>query len=139
MVKPLIAILAVLLTSTACSRQKTVDREKLRSELLSSISFASETELFFERVMQGRITARFAEAHAEYLADEIEREANELREAVPTRDIDPQFKECKRQTELLAHEVTASKTLVMDKPALAEVIQRIANIRQILQSTKSSL
>jgi len=137
--KAIVAIFAVLLTFASCSRQKTVDREKLRSELLTSISFSSEAELFLERVMQGRVAAKFADGHVEYLSREIEREAKELQEGIPSHDIERQFNECKRQTESLAHEVASSKSMLMDKAALAEVEKRIVKIRETLQSTKSSL
>lgn len=137
--KVIVAIFVVLLTSASCSRQKTVDREKLRSELLTSISFSSEAELFLERVRQERVTTSFAEGHVEYLSREIEREAKELEEGIPSQGIDQQFNECKRQTELLAHEVATSGSMLMDKAALAEVEKRIARIRGTLQSAKSSL
>jgi len=92
-----------------------------------------------ECVMQGRVAAKFADGHVEYLSREIEREAKELQEGIPSHDIERQFNECKRQTESLAHEVASSKSMLMDKAALAEVEKRIVKIRETLQSTKSSL
>ena len=73
--KPIL-ILLICLILASCSRPKTVPRKELRSDLISAISLASETELFLGQLLEGRATPLFAQSHLEHLHQEATRAAD---------------------------------------------------------------
>jgi hypothetical protein len=71
-----------LLTSlVACSPTKTVTADDLRSDLRLALSLASETELFIGQIESGRLAQEFRRGHADYLRDEAQRQARDLRKS----------------------------------------------------------
>jgi hypothetical protein len=64
--KPIL-ILLICLILASCSWPKTAPRKELRSDLISAISLASETELFIGQLLEGRATPLFAQSHLEHL------------------------------------------------------------------------
>src|SRR5437764_9640603 len=75
--------LGFILALCACSRQKTLTTDEVRSQLLSARSLAAETEMFLDYVRANRATKHYAQGHIEYLTEEMERSREELHESSP--------------------------------------------------------
>src|SRR3954469_14462393 len=80
MKRPVLYLIAVLVF-VSCAQAKTITADKLRSQLVSTLSLASETDLFIGQIEEGRILQRFRIAHADYLRAEARRQAQDLRES----------------------------------------------------------
>jgi hypothetical protein len=73
----------MILLSLSCSRPKTMTADDLRSDILSAISLASETQMFIQQMQNDRGTWPFDVGHLDYLRDEAIRSAKELHDAQP--------------------------------------------------------
>ena len=82
---------------TSCSRQKTMSRDELQSNLRSAESLAAETSTFIDYVRQNRATDQYAKGHAEYLLSAVGRIATELHQARPPADGAPESRKAVRK------------------------------------------
>src|SRR4051812_12477065 len=97
-----LALLALSVASLAgCSHQKSIGRDELKSDIRTARSFAAESEIFIEFVIQGRSTHRYAEEHSAYLEDEVQQLAKELGQATPEPGIQIPFRECHANVNML--------------------------------------
>ena len=136
----LVLVLA-LASLTGCSHRKSIGRDQVQSELRSARSFAAESEIFIDFVLQGHATRRYADGHSAYLEDAIEESAKELDQAVPESDAKDSARECQTQLHMLAREVSGIRAAIGndDKNALIAARGRIAQIRQSLEKANSYL
>ena len=132
-------LIPLLLLLAACSRQRRITADDLRSDLTSAISFAAETEIFIDFVRQGRSTDNYADGHLQYLSDELNRSASELHESTPEAAIAEKAQECRTLLDSLALQVAAVGPILGDPGALSDVRQQIAKTRAALEQAKSSL
>jgi hypothetical protein len=110
--------------------------QDLRSDLLVSISLASETELFIHQVQQDRVTTAFAKGHMAYLAKDS---ADELRQAHANNATKGALENGCEQLDLMAALLTGLKDKTGDKASLSAAAERAANIRMSLEHTKNEL
>jgi len=132
-------VLTGSLLFAACSRQKTVTREDLRSDLVSSVSFAAEAETFIDHVRDGKSTSAFAQGHVEYIAKEVGRMAQELQESVPEPRTAGASQTARTQIDRLRTELNLLAANIDDKDAIAVSKDRIETIRKSLAEAVSSL
>jgi hypothetical protein len=130
--------MTALLLLVSCSHQKTISTDKLRSEITSAASFAAEAEAFIDYALQGRTIRNFADGHMVYLADEANRSAKELHEAVSNAS-HQQLLECRKQLDSLANELAAARLAIGRPDVLAGAKQRIGKLRKAFEEIKASL
>jgi hypothetical protein len=130
-----------LASFTGCSHRKSIDRDDVRSELRSARSFAAESEIFIDFVLQGHAIRRYAAGHSAYLEDAIEESAKELDQGVPQSDAKDSARECQTQLRMLARELSGIRAAIgkADKNALVAARGRIRQIRQSLETANSYL
>ncbi len=124
---------------TSCSRQKTMSRDELQSNLRSAESLAAETSTFIDYVRQNRATDQYAKGHAEYLLSAVGRIATELHQARPPADGAPEFAQGRTQVDALAAELSILRMRIGHSDELAREQHGIAAIRNALQVAVSSL
>jgi hypothetical protein len=132
-------LLAALLLLASCSRQKTIDRDELRSELTAAISIASEAESFIDYVAQHRATGNYAKGHIQYLAEEAARTAKELGQGSPDASTAKHLPEGRKELDSLAHELATVHTAVEYSETLDDSRQKISNVRTALEQVKAGL
>jgi hypothetical protein len=132
-------VLTALLLLSSCSRQKTISADELRSDLTEAISVAAEAETFIGYVSQGRATANYAKGHIQYLTQEANRTAKELREAAPEASAKKVFPQSREYVESLVHEIATLRATIQDSQALAPSRQNISGIRNALEQAKAGL
>jgi hypothetical protein len=130
-------ILASLLAA-GCSRQKTIDKDQMRSHLRSALSFNAETDLYVDYVRQGRATRHYAQEHAAYLEEAVSRSAKELEEGAAAPGIENALSECKTQLGLLHNELSGLQR-TSDNNALNTAKQNLTKIRESLKKANSQL
>src|ERR1051325_311878 len=96
--------MAAVMFSLGCGN-KEESREDLQSELVQSISLASETETFIGYMRQGRATYSFASGHLQYLLNEVNRNAQELSSLKASPDLTYAVNLDRVQLNLLAAEI----------------------------------
>ena len=85
--RPLLLIMALAASSlTGCSSKKSINRDQMQSEIRQASSFAAESEMLIDFVLQGHAAVGFANAHAAYLEDAVEESAKELEDGMPQSD-----------------------------------------------------
>src|SRR6266536_2872559 len=94
---PFIVLALAVAALAGCSRKKSIDRDQVRSEIRSARSFAAESEMFIDFVLQGHATRRYAEEHSAYLEDAVEQSAKELAQAAPESDAEDSVRACRTQ------------------------------------------
>jgi hypothetical protein len=129
----------LILLLCACSRQKTLTKEDLRSELTSAKSLAAETEMFLDYVHQGRATKHYAQGHIEYLTEEIQQSKKELQESSPAQGEEDALQKLRAQFDALNAELHNLRGRLHDEAALATAKAHIAKILQVLDEASSSL
>jgi uncharacterized protein YicC (UPF0701 family) len=136
-----VAVFAVafILPLCACSRQKTLTRDKLSSELTSAKSLAAETEMFLDYAREGRATKHYAQGHIEYLTEEIEQSRKELQESSPAQGEEDALQKLRAQFGALNTELSNIGGKLDDEAALATTKEHIARIRQALDEANSSI
>lgn len=132
-------LLTALLLLASCSRQKTVSADELRSDLTEAISVAAEAETFLDYVSQGRATANYAKGHIQYLAEEANRSAKELRQAAPEASTEKVFPRSREQVDSLVHEIDTLRATIDRPQAIADSRQKISSIRAALEQAKARL
>jgi hypothetical protein len=130
--------LIAALVFVSCASAKTITAEELRSHLLSALSLASETELFFCQIEEGRILQQFRMGHADYLREEARRQAQEMRESRSDSGDTKAPADCAEQLELLIHELTLIRVPNQDE-TLPGARQRVQAIREALRAAEASL
>jgi len=140
MFKPLGAFaLGLILLSCACSRQKTLTRDELRSDLTSAKSLAAEAEMFLDYVQQRRATKHYAQGHIEYLAEEVENSRHELQESSPAQSEEDALQKLKAQFDALNAELRHIRGKLDDPAALATTKEQIEKILRALDEANSSI
>ena len=131
--------LGFILALCACSRQKTLTTDEIRSQLLSAKSLAAETEMFLDYVRENRTTKHYAQGHIEYLTEEIERSREELQESSPAQGEEDAVRKLRTQFDALRAELHSIRGKLDDEAALAAAKEHLASIRQALDEANSSI
>ena len=131
-------LLGILLLA-ACSRQRTVTRDELRSDMVSAASLAAEAETFVEDVRAGRSTRAFAHGHADYLAEEVGRMAGELDRATAAAWDAGRLDVCRSRIGQLHAELNLVRAAIAGDTALAAEKERLRKIRISIEETKAHL
>jgi hypothetical protein len=116
-----------------------IGRDELRSEIRLAGSFAAESEMFIDFVLQGQATRRYAEAQATYLEDEVEQSAHELERASPESGTEDAFRECRTQLRMLASELSNVRAAIANKESLVSAKGRIRQIGERVAKASSQL
>lgn len=132
-----IALASIALT--ACSRNKIIDQDRLRSEIRSAISFTAEFDMFVEYARQGHATRRYARQHAAYLDDAVSKSAEELDSATPAAGLENPFNECKSQLALLHNELSKIPAAIDSNQDLTFTKENLKKIRESLERAASKL
>ena len=140
MFKPLGAFaLGLILLLCACSRQKILTKDELRSELTSAKSLAAETEMFLDYVQQRRATKHYAQGHIEYLAEKVKQSRKELHESSPAQGEDKALQKLKAQFDALNAELYSIHGRLDDEAALATTKEQVEKILQAIDKANSSI
>jgi hypothetical protein len=131
--------LFVSLASVSCSTPKTISRNDLRSNLLTAISLASETELFIGQLQRGRIAPVFAEGHLAYLGKEVSRLADELCQARADEATAAALETLRSQLDSLGSTLSDLKEKSGDRERLSVGRQQTVGIRMMLAQAKDEL
>lgn len=123
----LVILLAIALL-TSCSRTKIISQGELRSDTLSAISLAAETELFIGQVQQHRVTQHFERGHLEYLREEAAQQAKELRQSDAAPALAPKLETCRSQLESLGAGLATLKKDPTDVDRLSALKQQAARM-----------
>lgn len=95
--------------------------------------------MFIDYVRHGGATRTFAEGHAGYLENEIQRSVKDLEQAVPEAGTESAVRECITQLERLDRELSGIHAVLDKNAALASAEERIADIRKNLERAQSEL
>ncbi len=134
-----VAAITVASVLCACSRQKTVGPDDLRSDLTSAISLASETETFINYVSQQRATFDFAEGHLAYLSESARQSAKELHESTPVHSIVQQFADAQKQLDALAFQLATLRDRLAGRRGAAASAPDLNSISHNLEQIKAPL
>jgi hypothetical protein len=133
------AALLGLVFWTSCARQRTIDRDELRSDLTAGISLGSEANLYLQSAVEHRTSRSFSQGHLRYLAEEATRTKKELQQSVASPKDAATLKQACLEYEALSQELT----LVGEKPsesnALLKSMRRLTEIGNALKKAKDSL
>ena len=118
----------------ACNSQP-VDLEHARSAMRSARSYAAESELLAESALQGRVPARYAEEHAQYLAGIVRDSEKELLQSAPRPEAADLIQECRLQLGALAAGLSDIRAGAArgDRGTLSTAREQIENVRVKLQ------
>lgn len=133
----LVVLLATVLLAS-CSRVKTVSANELRSDMLSAISLAAETELFIDQVERNRSTVSFERGHLEYLRQQAADEIQQLRDARARTSLAPRLEMCRAQLESLETELAILEKSSTASDRLSAAKQQVAKIRTALEHAEKS-
>jgi hypothetical protein len=137
--------LAVLLCSilpatlASCSRNKTVGRDEVRSQIRSANSFVAESEMFIDCIRQGHATRHYIEAHAAYLGDAIKQSEKELAQGNPEPGTGNVVRKCITDMDLLRRELSGIAALSGNNDGLAAAKKRMESIRKSLEKAYPSI
>jgi hypothetical protein len=126
---------------TGCSRNPSIGRDEVKSGIRSARSFAAESAMLVDFILQGHATRHYAQEHSTYLQDEVEQSAKELRQGVPAPEIQDSVRECLTQFAALAHELSGIRDAAGhdDRDALAAAKRKLTEIRESLEKANSHL
>jgi hypothetical protein len=125
-------VLPLAAISAGCSRGKSIDRDQVRSEIRSARSFAAESEMFIDFVLEGRATRVYAEGHAAYVRDEVEQSAKDLDSAVAEPDVADYVRACRMQLNELIGGLSEIRAALGDTDRLAAAKAKMKQIRESL-------
>src|ERR1051326_9126914 len=111
-------VIGFIVALCACSRQKTLSKDELRSQLTSAKSLTAETEMFLDYLRQHRPTKPFARGHVEYLTEEAERAGKELQGSSPAPGEEAAVQNVRAQFAALSAELHAIRGSLDDDAAL---------------------
>ena len=121
-------LFTTLLLLISCSHEKTRTQDEARSDLIASLSFASEAELLIDEMQQSCVTEHYADGHLDYLIGESSPETG----AQGLEHLRTELQELNKEL------ITAR--LNVDNPAgLAGPRAKVDEIRRSLQRAQSSL
>jgi Tfp pilus assembly protein PilP len=132
-------VACALLVLCACSRNKSLTKDELRSELTSVKSLAAEAEMFLDYVRQNRATKFYAQGHIEYLTEEIEQSRKKLQKSSPVQGEEDAAQKLRAQFDALNAELHSIREKLDDVNALATAKEHIARIRQAVDKVNSSI
>jgi hypothetical protein len=140
--RPAILLIVLALAGVSlpgCSRKKSIGRDEARSEIWSARSFAAESEMFIDFVLQGHSTHCYAEGHSVYLEQEVEQLAKELGQATPEASVESSVRECRSNLAMLARELSRIRAAISggDEDALLAAQAKIRHIRESLEKANS--
>jgi hypothetical protein len=128
---------ALFVILVGCSGQKQLKKEDVRSELISAISLAADTELFIDRVRQGATSESFQHAHVEYLQEQLKDSIKDLEKIQPEPDAADAAAQCRDGFEKLGQELSGVSAANDDRLSTAR--NRVEDIRRALERAKASL
>ena len=131
-------VIAPVIFLLACGK-KEASREDVRSDLIKSISLATEAETFVRYVGQGHATYYFASGHLHYLLDEVNRSAQELSNLNASPDLRDALNLDRAQLGLLAGQIENVRRHIQQPQVLTNSEQQIREIHRTLVRAKSSL
>src|SRR5205814_683635 len=137
--RTMLPFLMMILLSVSCSRPRTMTADDLRSEIVSAISLASETQMFIQQMQNDRGTRPFDVGHLDYLRGEAVRSAKEVHDAQPDSGIGQKVNTCRGQLDLLARELTGLQSETNDRRALPASNNRVAEIQRSLEGLQAEL
>jgi hypothetical protein len=118
-----------MLAGITQAKAKTPD--EVHSDLLSSLSLLSETELLVEQVESGRVSSTFRVAHADYLREESLRNTKELHKSAGPQGNNRAADNIANQLELLAHELERL-SVPLRKETFSDIREQLQTIRKSL-------
>jgi len=133
-----IALTVLLPALTGCSRH-TLDSRDLSSSLRATSSLAAEAGVFIEYLGRGQSTAAFARSHAEYLAQELDDERQDLDGASVAPPLRPALELCHRQQEQLDREFRQLESAIGHPDQLREIAKQIRAIGDAVSQARESL
>lgn len=134
-----VAIVAATLTLLVSCSPAFTTRARLASSFHSLASSAAETELFVDRLREGKVTNTYAWTYADSLADSVREAKQELQSRPPATGLETAFGECMRQNDLLLDSVNNLKLALRDQGALAAARSRIESIRRAAERSRTAL
>jgi hypothetical protein len=126
----------VIVALVSCAQAKNITKEDLHSDLLSAISLASETELFIDQIENNRLRPQFRAGHADYLREQAQQQARELRKSTADSGGARIAAFCADQLESLARELALVRARSSDQ-SLQEIRKRVAAIKNSLSGAKA--
>jgi hypothetical protein len=114
-------------------------REEVHSDLLNSISLASEAETFLRYIGEGHSTYNFASGHLHYLLKEVNRNAQELSNMNASPDLVKVLNADRLQLNLLRAQIENALQNLQRPDVVAASEQQIRRIRMTLVQADSSL
>jgi hypothetical protein len=132
-------LIAVSLWSLSCSSEKTLRADDLRSQVAQGIAFASEEELFINRLLEQRITQNFASGHLEYLLHEVHRAVQQANQEAPEKAIASQFAQYQTQMERVEHSLVGLRGKLTDKSVLLDARREVQESQLTLQHARETL
>jgi len=139
MVRKQAFLVLTVVALASCGRAKTLSSAELRSNLASSISLASETDIFAGQIEEGRLLPAFQSGHAAYLRSEAKREAKGLRKSSPQPSQLQVVRLCIEQLDLLSRELELISQKKGGDKDLPAVRQRVQAILKSLTAAKAGL
>lgn len=134
-----VALVLLLASTGACSRQKTLSHDELRSDITKAISLAAETELFADFVREQRSTAQYAKAHPAFLNAEIEDSIKQLEQSKPEADDESTVRLLSTGLHALSDALDAMRSHPLDEQTLAVAKARATAVREKLQQAQAKL
>ena len=131
-------LFTTLLLLISCSNEKTRTQDEARSDLIASLSFASEAELLIDEMQQSRVTEHYADGHLDYLIGEIERLAKQIDESSPEAGAQG-LEHLRTELQDLTKELITARLNVDNPAGLAGPRAKVDEIRRSLQRAQSSL
>jgi hypothetical protein len=122
----------------ACGKKQT-SRDDVQSDLIKSISLASEAETFITYIRQGHSTYYFASGHLSSLLNEVNRSTQELSNLNASPDLSNALNVDRVQLNLLAAQIENVSRHMQQPNVLADSEQQIRKIRITLVQANSSL
>lgn len=123
----------------ACSRQKVLPRDDLRSELSAAISYCREVELSMDRLRRDGLTDSFTTTHATELGTEIKEAEKQLENSRPEPGTESQFQEYRHDLEQTAKALQHVSAMAHSPSALSASQREMGETCQRLQRARSSL
>lgn len=96
----------------------------------SVLSITSETELFIKQIESGRLLRHFRIGHSEYLYEEAQRQAQELRQSTAEPDERKNAAFCIEQLNILSRDLKLLITKDTEEQTLAEALRDVEGIRK---------
>jgi len=122
----------------ACGKKET-SLEDVKSDLIKSISLASEAETFVRYISQGHSTYDFASGHLNSLLKEVNRSTQEISELSASPYLANAVNADRVQLSLLAAQIENVSRNLQDPNVLDQSEQQIDKIRTTLVQANSSL